>query len=277
MLTDPFADNWLDTLQQRFPERPAAHELHVLIDGAFVPELHRHIAIDRKALLFDGLPASGPHTLDVSPFVLPFDPDDRALKAVLRACRGWPMVSVIDTPEPWRDLAARLAAWCIVEAELQRFNFRFADTRRLPAILKALDRAQRTQLAGPAVSWRYIGRDGAWRTLALDGSDGAIATGPRLNDAQFAALVDDSLADEVLARLADHPARGAYLPSQAHALICSALVPALQSGIENSELVEWCGWLMAHGGRDEAPGIAGLFMAWKARTLSVEAADAAQI
>ncbi len=274
MLTDPFTDSWLDTLRQRFREHPAGHALHVLIDGAFVPGLHRSIAIGRKVLLFEGLPASGPDTLDVSPFVLPFDPGDRALGAVLRQCQGWPMVSVIETPEPWPDLAARLAAWCIVEADGQRFNFRFADTRRLPAILKTLDDAQRGEFAGTASSWSYIGRDGNWHTLALDRTGGAIARDPQLDDAQFAALVEDSRVDEVLVRLAGHPNRGAYRSSQAHALISSALVPTLEAGMDDIELVDWCGWLLAHSGQDDDRDVARMFTAWKAHELSMEAADA---
>ncbi|KFI06709.1 DUF4123 domain-containing protein [Massilia sp. BSC265] len=277
MLTDPFADDWLDALHQRFRKRPDAHALHVLVDGAFVPGLHRRIAAGRKALLFEGLPASGPGTLDVSPFILPFDPGDRALLTVLDRCRGWSMVSVIETPEPWRDLAARLAAWCIIEADGQRFNFRFADTRRLPAILNTLAPAQRGQLTGPAVSWSHIGRDGSWRTIALDASGEAIATEPQLDDARFAALVEDSRADEVLARLADHPELGTYRPSQAHALISSALAPALKAGMGDVELVDWCGWLLGHCRRNELADIARSFTAWKADALSMEAAHATEI
>lgn len=276
MLTDPFADDWLDVLQQRFRERPAGHALHVLIDGAFVPGLHRHIAAGRKKLLFEGLPASGPDTLDVSPFVLLFDPGDRTLRAVLRRCQGWPMVSVIETPEPWQDLAARLAAWCIVEVDGQRFNFRFADTRRLPAIVRTLDKARCGQFAGPAVSWSYIGREGRWQKLALDGSGSPIVSDPQLDDAQFAALVEDSRADEVLAKLDAHPKRSAHRPSQAHALISSALARALEAGISDSGLIAWCGWLLAHSGRDDKTDIARLFTAWKAHALSMEAADATE-
>lgn len=276
MLTDPFADDWLEALHQRFRECPTDRALHVLFDGAFVPGLHRGIAACSKALLFEGLPASGPDTLDVSPFVVPFDPGDRSLRSALRRCRGWPMVSVIESSEPWRDLAARLAAWCIVENDGQRFNFRFADTRRLPAILKTLGPAQRGQFAGPAVSWTHVGRDGNWHTLALDGSGGAIASDPQLDDAQYAALVEDSRADEVLAGFATHPNRDPFLPSQAHALILSALAPALQAGMADRELVEWCGWLLVQGRLDGEPDIARLFTAWKAHALAMEAVDAAE-
>lgn len=277
MLTDPYADNWFDALQQRCRQLSPGHQLHLLVDGAFVPGLHRRIGADRRALLFDGLPGSGPGTLDVSPFVLPFDPDDRALKSMLRNCLGWPMVNVIDSPEPWPELAARLAAWCIIEVDGQRFNFRFADTRRLPVILKTLSPEQRGQFTGPAMSWSYIARNGSWCKLTLDGSGGVIATNPQLEDAQFAALVEDSRADEVLARVADHPGRSAYRPSQAHALISSALAPALEAGIGGGDVIDWCGWLLGHGAQDEAPDIARLFTAWQAHALSMETADATEI
>lgn len=277
MLTDPFAADWFDTLSARSRERHVGHELHVLIDGAFVPGLHRRIAAGSKALLFDGLPASDPATLDVSPFVLPLATHDRVLRSVLNACNEWPMVSVIATPEPWQDLAARLAAWCIVEADGQRFNFRFADTRRLPTILKTLNGEQRGQFAGLAASWSFIGRDGSWQTLALDGAGGSIATDPQLSNAQFAVLVEESWADEVLARLADHPDRSAYRSSQAHALISSALAPAKEAGLDGADLVDWCGWVLHYGVRAETLDIPGLFTAWKAHALSIEATDATEI
>lgn len=266
MLIDPYSDNWFDALLQRARSLSPACKLHLLIDGAFVPGLQRRLDGRRKALLFDGLPGSGPNTLDVSPFVLPFDPDSRETRAMLHRCQAWPMVSVIETPEPWQDLAARLAAWCIVEADGQRFNFRFADTRRFPAILKTLDSLQRGQFAGPAVDWSYIARDGTWRTLALDGISRDVAIHPQLDDAQFGALVEDSRADEVLAQLAANPDRVRYRPSQAHALIASAL--ALAAGLPDRELVDWCGWLLANGQADAVPDIAQLFKAWKTQTFS---------
>ncbi|MEX5747200.1 DUF4123 domain-containing protein [Massilia sp. X63] len=268
MLTDPFIGTWLDTLRLRFRERPAAHELHLLIDGAFVPGLHRHLAASSKALLFYGLPGSGPHTLDVSPFVLRFDPASREVEAVLRKCLAWPMVNVIETPEAWQGLAARLAAWCVIEADGQRFNFRFADTRRLPAILKTLDQTQRRQFSGPAVSWSYIARDGDWRTRALDGSGQAVASAPRLDDAQFGALVEDSRVDEILTRVAPGPDRDTFLPSKAHALIASALASASKASLSDSALVDWCEWLWARRAKDDIGNMAELLEMWKTRALS---------
>jgi len=277
MLTDPYAAEWLDALQQRYRALSPGRQLHLLIDGAFVPGLHRRIEAGRKALLFDGLPGSGPQTLDVSPFVLPFDPADRATRSMLGECRGWPMVNVIETPEPWPELAARLAAWCIVEADGQRFSFRFADTRRLPAVLDTLGRDQRGQFAGPAVSWSYIARDGAWRMRALDGAGKDTAADPQLDDAQFGRLVEDGRIDEILSRFADHPDHVAVQPSQAHALISSALAPAMEAGLGDSELIDWCDWLWTRAGQDAPLDIAPLFAVWKTQTLSGGAPDAAEI
>jgi hypothetical protein len=268
MLTDPYDDNWLDTLQQRARALSPARKLHVLIDGAFGPGLHRRLPAGRYALLFEGLPGSGRSTLDVSPFVLPFSPDDRDVNAVLRGCQGWPMVNVIETPEPWQDLAARLAAWCVIEADGQRFNLRFADTRRLPAVLKTLTASQRRQFAGPAVSWSYIARDGTWHTLALDGADEHIASDPQLDEAQFGALVEDSRADEILARLAASPDCGAFLPSKAYTLISSALASARKIGLTDRDLVGWCDWLWTRGGPGDTEDMTGLVDMWKAHASS---------
>jgi hypothetical protein len=68
---------------------------------------------------------------------------------LLDKCSGWPMMCAIETPESQAELAARLAAWCVVEVDDQRFNFRFPDTRRLPAIFDALTPTQRAEFAGP--------------------------------------------------------------------------------------------------------------------------------
>lgn len=132
----------------RHPDRP-----YVLVDAAFVPGLHKKLANDRKAILFASLPGCTEEAVDASPFVTLLDPADRALKALLLRCDRWPMLSVIATPESLQQLASRLSAWCVVEVDGQRFNFRFPDTRRLPAIFDTLSLTQRAQLLGPAKSW----------------------------------------------------------------------------------------------------------------------------
>lgn len=117
---------------------------YLLIDGAFLPGLRRKLAALSPTLLFEFLPGCNDNTRDVSPLLLACMP---AALRWLERTSGWPMLSVIATRESQRQLAERLAAWCIIEADGQRFNFRFPDTRRLPAIFAALTSGQQAQMA----------------------------------------------------------------------------------------------------------------------------------
>lgn len=102
----------------------------------------------------------------MAPFITQFDPTDSSLVRVLSRCDGWSMVRAIATFETIDRLYERLAAWCVVEVDRQRFNFRFPDTRRLPAIFAALTDKQRAEVTAGAASWRYLDRDGTWSELA---------------------------------------------------------------------------------------------------------------
>jgi hypothetical protein len=262
MFIDAYDATWFDGLDARLARRRPECGLVLLIDGAFVPGLHRQIEPDRTALLFASLPGCNPGTEDVSPFLVPFEDADKRLRALLEKCRHWPMVSLVETPEPIEALAQRLAAWCIVEADGQRFNFRFADTRRLPAIFRALDLQQRAQLAGPAVRWSYVTRSGGWDELPLDAGTSGIAMDPSLDARQFAALVDDSRIDEVLSILRDR-GHGVYRhPSRSHALLAQALHAAAQAGLDDQEMLAWCEWLWR---RDRVPAddTASALAAWR--------------
>lgn len=242
MFIDAYGSAWFDGLDARFVRRRPECRLILLIDGAFVPGLHRQIEPDRTALLFASLPGCNAGTEDVSPFLVPFEGANKRLRAMLERCRHWPMVSLIETPEQIEALAQRLAAWCIVEADGQRFNFRFADTRRLPAIFRTLTARQRAQLAGPALRWSYVTRTGGWDELPVDAGASGMAMDPALDARQFAALVDDSRIDEVLSILRDR-GHGVYgHPSRSHALLAQALHAAAQAGLDDQELLGWCEW-----------------------------------
>lgn len=136
---------------------------------------HKKLASERKAVLFALLPGCSEEAADASPFLTPFDPADKTLKALLRRCDRWPMLSVIATPESIEQLVRRLSAWCVIEVDGQAFNFRFPDTRRLPAIVDVLNPTQRAQFLGPATGWTYIGRNGCWHALAVESSSADIA------------------------------------------------------------------------------------------------------
>lgn len=242
MYIDAYSSDWFDAIQARTDQLSSNLFSYLLIDGAFVPGLHRQGTFERKTLLFESLPACTEDTKDVSPFLVPVEGVDRPIRKLLERCKHWPMVSLIDTPEPMEALSKRLAAWCIVEADGQRFNFRFPDTRRLPGIYQALTATQRAQLLGPAVRWSYVARDGCWAELPVEGVVGAIATDPVLDPRQFAALVDDSRIDELLSLLSSR-GRSVYLqPSRSHALVAGALRLAAHARLPDDDVLDWCEW-----------------------------------
>jgi len=246
MYIDAYGDDWFDTIQSRIDQLPSTVRSYLLIDGAFVPGLHRHGRFERKALLFESLPACTEATKDVSPFLIPVDGIDKTMRRLLERCKRWPMVSLIDTSEPLEALSKRLAAWCIVEADGQRFNFRFPDTRRLPGIHRALNATQRAQLLGPAVRWSYVARDGRWAELPVEPVASDIATNPVLDPRQFAALVDDSRIDE-LSSLLSSRGRAVYSqPSRSHALLAGAFRIAGHAGLADAEVLDWCEWCWVH-------------------------------
>jgi hypothetical protein len=263
MLIDAFSEDWLDVLYQRAAELPVARKMYLLLDGAFVPGLHRRLHVERKAILFAALRGCTDEVRDVSPFLAPFSPDEKVLKSLLSRSNRWPMVSVIATPELLEQLTDRLAAWCVVEADGQRFNFRFPDTRRLPAIFGTLSPVQRAQIAGPATSWSFIGRDGRWCELELDGCDMDIAAEPVLDQRQFAHLVADSRVDEVLVLLNDRGAQVFRHPSRSHALLMAALRAAHMEQLPDDALLDWCEWFWRQDRLHDDSGAVSMLQAWR--------------
>jgi hypothetical protein len=246
MYIDAYGDDWFDTIRSRIEQLPSTLRSYLLIDGAFVPGLHRQCTFERKALLFEALPACTEETKDVSPFLVPVDGIDKPMRRLLERCRRWPMVSLIDTPEPTEALSQRLAAWCIVEADGQRFNFRFPDTRRLPGIHRALTATQRAQLLGPAVRWSYVARDGRWAELPVEAVASDIATDPVLDPGQFAALVDDSRIDELLSLLSSQGQAVYSQPSRSYSLVAEAWRIAADARLPDDEVLDWCAWCWTH-------------------------------
>lgn len=247
MLIDAFADDWIELLVARAADLTPSKHLYILLDGAFVPGLHKILAADRKALMFASLPGCTEQTEDVSPFIFLFLPADKNLRALLRRCERWPMVSAIETSETLQGLANRLSAWCVVEADGQCFNFRFTDTRRLPAIFGTLKPEQRAWITGPAGRWSFIGRGGRWLNLDVISSSEGLATDPKLDALQFAALVEDSFADELMALLVDRGHDLFRYPSKAYALVNAAVHTASKAKLNEQHLVDWCEWLWVNG------------------------------
>ena len=256
MLIAPYAEGWrthLDILAREAAQEQA--RLYLLLDGVFLPGMHRTLAALSPALLFDALPGCTDATRDVSPLLLAYSAAFSVASEApwLARCSGWPMLCAIATRESQAELAARLAAWCIIEADGQRFNFRFPDTRRLPAIHAALTPEQQAQLAGPAVSWSYIARDGHWRQLPVPLRDCAHAERPvALSAQQFASLIHDSEVDEILTMLYerghDHSQdrHGAYLQ------VAQALAAIAGEPLDTYDKADWCERWLRRGASAEA-------------------------
>jgi hypothetical protein len=245
MLIDPFVTDWMDWLNVKAAHMAADAHIYLLLDGVFVPGLHRTLkeALPKDQelmLLFESLPGCSEEARDVSPLVMPYLADNGGLVRVVGRCSGWPMVSAIVTPESIGELTARLAAWCVVAVDDERFNFRFPDTRRLPGIFNALSPDQRSELAGSATAWYYIDRDGSWKALHVPQSVRPAAVSPSLDATQFSAMVDDSEADEVIMLLQDRGRQWEQPHSTIHGLVSEALQTANEASLESNLRVDWC-------------------------------------
>lgn len=255
MFIDPFHENWFEVLAERVAALPEDVHVYLLLDGAFVPGFYRKRPFaDTSAgpvhLLFGGLPGATDEVKDASPFLTMIahggeDLPER-LKARLAPCEGFPMVSAIATTGTLEELGERLAAWCVVENDGQRFNFRFPDTRRLPGIYATLTPVQQAQMCGPMLFWSYIGRDGAWSDLAVTPQASEVVGEPKLDDVQFGRIVDDCLPDEILFRLAYSGFTTTQRHSVVHATVSNALIVAREAELSETMTESWCEYVLDH-------------------------------
>lgn len=242
------APEWLDALQNETESiRNARTGVHVfaLLDCAFID--HMHAAILKQRLpyrsLFDLSSTPSRELQAVSPTLLPLTPGTAAQwRDVLRLSDGWPMLSLIVTPESLDELTLRLSPWCIVNADGQPFVFRFPDTRRLPAIVDVLTPEQHGQFFGPSIAWRYRTRSAQWAELPLPATPLPIADYVKLDARQYAQLIDDSEADAIIAHLdANEPTTLLpYNAATAHQLVTQALKRADRYGIADTDRTQWC-------------------------------------
>lgn len=269
-MIDPYEKNWLDRLDAG--ARTAAANIFLLVDGAFVPGLHRRArrilpTDEHPTLLFEGLPGCTERTHDVSPFLFRFQKENARISAMLEQCDGFPMLSVIETSESQTDFARRLAAWCIVSADRQRFNFRFPDTRRLPAIFHILTETQRAQMAGPATRWSYVERTGHWAELDLPRRLSPIADQPELDHRQFAYLVASSEVDEIISILHSRGA-GPRLPSQWYAGLSLALRVSERCDLQSK--LSWCDFCLRAGLPEDRAQAINQFALWSSQIAAEE-------
>lgn len=246
------ASGWLDVLHEELESiRNAWPDGHVfaLLDCAFVERAHaairKHNLPSRS--LFD-LSANPSQELQaVSPTLVPLAPDTAPQwRDVLRLTDGWPMLSLIVTPESLDELALRLSPWCIVNADGQPFVFRFPDTRRLPAIVDTLTPEQHGAFFGPVRAWRYRTRSAQWAELPLPAAPLPAADYVKLDAQQCARLIGDSEADQIMAHLSvNEPAvMLPYHPAAAHKLVMQGLQRADRYGIADADRAQWCSMVL---------------------------------
>lgn len=270
-MIDPYEKNWLDRLGAGSTSEAA--NFFVLVDAVFVPGLHRRATRilppnESPSLLFDTLPGCTEETRDVSPFLFRFQHANVRIRDLLEQCNGFPMVSVIETSEGQVELAQRLAAWCIVSADGQRFNFRFPDTRRLPAIFHILTDTQRAQMTGPATRWSYVERTGGWGELNLPRMPSPIADQPELDNRQFAYLVESSKVDEIISIFQSRGMGGARRHSELYGGLSLALHASEKC--DSQSKLSWCDFCLRAGlPEDKAQAIAQ-FALWSSRTATEE-------
>jgi hypothetical protein len=267
MLIDTFAADFVQVLEARAAALAPSHHLCLLVDAAFVPGLHRMLRSDAKAILFESLPSCSVRTRDMSPFLARFQPADKTMARLLKRCDRWPMLSAIETAESLRELSERLTAWCFVEADGERFNFRFADTRRLPSIFNALSTAQRAAFCGPAVRWSYISRDGSWHELEINGLSTPVSAEPKLDQRQFASLVDDSRIDELMAQLNYRGNETYKYPGRSHELLTAAFKTATAANLSEAHILDWCEWFWRRDSLQDGQGTTLSLESWRGTLL----------
>jgi hypothetical protein len=242
------APGWLDALQDEIASirntRPDAH-VFALLDCAFAESTY-------AAILKHGLPSRSLYDLSetpsrdlqaVSPTLIPLTPETAPQwRDVLRLTDGWPMLSLIVTPESLDELALRLSPWCIVNADGQPFVFRFPDTRRLSAIVDVLTPEQHGAFLGPAIAWQYRTRSATWAELPLPVTPLPAADYVKLDAQQYARLISDSEADAIMSHLNvnEPPTLLPYHPAAAHELVSRALKRADRYGIADADRIQWC-------------------------------------
>jgi hypothetical protein len=142
------------------------------------------------------------------------------------------------------------------------FQFQFYDTRRLPAIPAVLMPQQQRELAGNALSWHYMDRNGAWAALPIDcsGPAAGITANARLSEAQFSRLILDSEADELRVRLQYGGDTWDGLPSERYDLLGEAVQVARQCRLDDTATLRWCDKLMATVAMGRHVNVAYIFL-----------------
>lgn len=264
-MIDSFSPHWLAQLDAVVPVQ--GKQTYLLIDGVFMDDALSFIRrwplpVEPQNALFYERANDDADVLAASPWLLPYLPGSAPARKLLTQCDALPAITCIHAADALPALLSRLKRWTVVSCGDMQFNFRFTDTRRLPAIHRVLTPAQKAGLFGLHDQWAFMNRQGKWEALhALDAPHGneppLIAASPldelkapELNDDQFAALLNDSEPDEVIAAVwGDLPeecaTRTVSRPSEIHHQAVSALKQADRLGVTNTpDRMSICRWVL---------------------------------
>lgn len=224
MRIDRYPAGWKEMLHAGL--RDCSGNVYALVDGvhneSFYPRLKKMDSL-RYLSLYSTAPSADEETLGLAPILVRYGGEHRKhWDALIEMTDGVPALSIIVSPEPIEQLAARLMPWCVVDADGYTLALSFADTRILPAVVDMLTPPQRGQFLGPATRWTYTGRDARPLHLQVQPEHALPPSGKvELSQQQVAALLAASEADNIAFQFGQfiNKPLAKYTTADAHGLI----------------------------------------------------------
>lgn len=178
-------------------------ELFMLLDGGALTsvEIDSLEASDAAATWIYG-DLAAPSARRMGPVCLPADSlaGNRIASALMRSLERHWAISWIQAPTQHALLEHLVNIRHVLTADGQRYFFRFADTRCVAAMMRAMTPARVRLLIGPIHRWDYLTRCGvrnSWRGSLDESLNGWMTL--RLTHPELAVLLDSSWPDQLLA------------------------------------------------------------------------------
>ncbi|WP_420475413.1 DUF4123 domain-containing protein [Noviherbaspirillum sp. ST9] len=247
-LINSHVPGWMDdfektiaSLQEKWPPANVFALFDCVFNEPCLTQIKRSQIVSR--CLYDLSKNPSPELEAVSPVLVPLtDALDARWREAVQLTDGYPMLSLIVTPESLDQLAQRLHPWCIVKVDGEPYVFRFPDTRRLPGVIEVLTPQQHAAFFGPAYAWLYRTRSAEWKELPIPDASLPPDDDVKLSAEQFVQLIEDSEADEIAAHFHVHEPMLIlpYQPSEAYDLIAQALKHVDNKDVERLDRMECC-------------------------------------
>ncbi|SUX53563.1 DUF4123 domain-containing protein [Chromobacterium vaccinii] len=196
-----------NTPQQLDGVLAAGSQCYALLDHSFLPDQ----AISRKLnpllpwrALYEELGGDE----DISPLLCQLDAVgsdlwQRQISTLLEISNGQPMLSLWHSPLDFESISQHFASYADVKLLPEKLVYllRYADTRALPSLIRALDDKQRSQFLGPFERLTYFDRAGGILSITNSPTGQINREALMLDAAQFARMWNDSLPDQILSQL----------------------------------------------------------------------------